>query len=91
MKRPRAPWRGCDIKASTRPLGSCSQTVISLGHSRLFGDNRPQTGLYPRCREGRADDVLSSAFVAAMHLPIRFILRETENDMSYGSGAEARL
>ena len=47
--------------------------------------------LYPRCREGRADDVLSSAFVAAMHLPIRYILRETENDMSYGSGAEARL
>ena len=33
-------------------LGSCSQTVISLWHSRLFGDNRPQTGLYPRCREG---------------------------------------
>ena len=27
-------------------------TVISLWHSRLFGDNRPQTGLYPRCREG---------------------------------------
>ena len=33
-------------------LGSCSQTVISLWHSRLFGDNRPQTALYPRCREG---------------------------------------
>jgi hypothetical protein len=34
-------------------LGSCSQTVISVWHSRLLGDNRPQTGLYPRCRERR--------------------------------------
>jgi hypothetical protein len=31
MNRPRAPWRGCDIKPSTRLLGSYSQTAFPLG------------------------------------------------------------
>src|ERR1700730_4325965 len=27
--------------------------MISLGYSRLLGDNLPKTEAYPRCREGR--------------------------------------
>jgi hypothetical protein len=59
--------------------GSCSQTVISLGHSRLLGDNRPQTGRYPRAVRGeltRDKCFLSSGVVAAMHLPMRYVLCE---------------
>jgi hypothetical protein len=33
------------------PRSFCSPTMISLGYSRLLGDNLPKTEAYPRCRE----------------------------------------
>ena len=72
--------------------GSCEdrslglRAVISLWHSHLFGDNRPQTGPYLRCRA----------------LPMRYVLREIPADgdkpaiktsafETIGNSPEARL
>jgi outer membrane protein assembly factor BamB len=40
---------------------SDSQTVISLWHSRLFGDNRPQTGLIRATEDPLIGGVLATA------------------------------